>query len=122
LGCHDKELSILLVDDEEIALLNRHYRSREGSTNVLAFAMGEGEGATVHSYLLGDVVVSTETAAREARERRVTLEEEMVLLLSHGILHLLGYEHEDAPDGASQMQEKEREILEALGFLHPGWS
>lgn len=122
LGCHGKELSILLVNDEEMAVLNRRYRSREGSTNVLAFAMSEGEGTGVHAYLLGDVVVSTETADREAQERGVTLEEEMTLLLSHGILHLLGYEHEDVPDEALRMQQKEREVLAALGFVHPGWS
>lgn len=122
LGCHDKELSVLLVDDEEIADLNRHYRSREGSTNVLAFAMGEGEGAAVHAYILGDIVISTETAVREAQERSVTLEEEMVLLLTHGMLHLLGYEDEGAPHEALRMEEKEREVLKGLGFSHPGWS
>ena len=122
LGCHDKELSILLVDDGAMADLNRQYRSREGSTNVLAFAMGEGGVAGEHACILGDVVISTETAVREAQERSVTLEEEMALLLIHGVLHLLGYEHEGAPHETLRMEEKEREVLEGLGFSCPEWS
>ena len=66
--------------------------------------------------LLGDVVISTETAQREARHRGVTLQEEMALLLVHGILHLLGYDHEGDPEEAATMEAKEQEILSRLGF------
>ena len=124
LGCHDKELSILLVDDDEIRQLNRQYLSRDHPTNVLSFAMGEGEDKDLHPYLLGDVVISTETAQRETVQRDITLREEMARLLVHGILHLLGYEHERVPNEAAKMQAKESEILASLGVAgtHPeGW-
>jgi len=114
-------LSILLVDDDEITQLNRKYLSRDHPTNVLAFAMGEGEDRELNPYLLGDVVISTETAHKEARQRGLTVQEEMALLLVHGILHLLGYEHEGAPEEAAKMQAKEQEVLACLGLAgnHP---
>jgi probable rRNA maturation factor len=116
LGYHASELSILLVDDEEMQHLNREYLSRDRPTNVLAFAMHEGENTHLHPAVLGDVVVSTETAQREALQRGVTLEEEMALLLVHGILHLLGYDHEDSPEEAARMETKEQEVLVGLGW------
>jgi probable rRNA maturation factor len=116
LGYHGSELSILLVDDDEMQQLNRQYLSRDHPTNVLAFPMRDDEGSHLHPALLGDVVISTETAEREALDRRVTLEEEMALLLIHGILHLLGYDHEDAPEKAGAMEAKEQEIMARLGL------
>ncbi len=120
LGCRESELSILLVDDEEIQHLNREYLSRDHPTNVLAFPMREGEGIHLNPALLGDVVVSTETAQQEAQQRGVTLEEEIALLLIHGILHLLGYDHEDDPEAAAEMDAKEEEILTHLGWRKIG--
>jgi len=120
LGCRESELSILLVDDDEMQRLNREYLSRDRPTNVLAFAMREGKTKHPSPALLGDVVVSTETAQQEALRRGVTLEEEMALLLAHGILHLLGYDHEHAPEEAAQMEAKEQEILTHLGFGNKG--
>jgi probable rRNA maturation factor len=116
LGYHESELSILLVDDDEITHFNRHYLSRDHPTNVLAFAMRDGEEKQLHPDILGDVVISTETAQREARQRGVTLDEEMALLLVHGVLHLLGYEHEGASQVAIIMAAREQEILARLGF------
>jgi len=116
LGCRESELSILLVDDDEMQRLNRAYLCRDRPTNVLAFAMKEGKDPHLNPALLGDVVVSTETAQREALQRDVTLEEEMALLLVHGILHLLGYDHEDDPSAAAEMQTKEEEVLTHLGW------
>jgi probable rRNA maturation factor len=116
LGCPESELSILLVDDDEIMRLNRDYLSRDRPTNVLAFAMREGVAQDIHPGVLGDVVISTETAQREAQHGGVTLDEEMALLLVHGILHLLGYEHEDVPEEATQMEAKEQEIMSRLGW------
>lgn len=116
LGSHETELSILLVDNDEITRLNREYLSRDYPTDVLAFAMGEGEGGSLHPSLLGDVVISTEMAESEAQQRGVTLQQEIALLLVHGILHLLGYEHEDVPEEAAKMRTKEEEILVRLGL------
>jgi len=120
LGCSESELSILLVDDDEIQRLNREYLCRDRPTNVLAFAMREGENQHLNPALLGDVVVSTETAQREALQRDVTLEEELALLLVHGILHLLGYDHENEPAEAAQMEAKEEEVLTHLGWENKG--
>ena len=120
LGCHGSELSILLVDDEEITQLNRQYLSRNYPTNVLAFSMREGEDNHLHPALLGDVVISTETAQREAHQRSVTFEEEIALLLVHGILHLLGYDHEKTPEEAAAMEAKEQEVLTHLGLAGTG--
>ena len=120
MGCRESELSILLVDDDEMQRLNREYLSRDRPTNVLAFAMHEGENRHLNPAILGDVVVSTETAEREALQREVPLEEEMALLLVHGILHLLGYDHEDNPSAAAEMQAKEEEILTHLGWKNKG--
>jgi probable rRNA maturation factor len=116
LGYHASELSILLVDDDEMQHLNREYLGRDRPTNVLAFAMKEGANTHLHPAVLGDVVISTETAHREALQRGVTLDEEMALLLIHGILHLLGYDHDNAPEEAAQMEAKEQEVLTHLGF------
>jgi probable rRNA maturation factor len=82
--------------------------------------MKEGEDTHLSPTLLGDVVISTETAAQEALQKGVTLEKEMALLLVHGILHLLGYDHEDAPSAATEMQAKEEEVLARLGWGNEG--
>jgi rRNA maturation RNase YbeY len=105
-----------LVDDDEMTHLNLEYLDRGHPTNVLAFSMREGEDKGLHPDLLGDVIISTETAEREAHHRGVTLGEEMALLLIHGILHLLGYDHEGGPDKAAAMEAKEQGILSRLGF------
>lgn len=120
LGCSESELSILLVDDDEMQRFNREYLCRDRPTNVLAFAMKEGKEPYLNPVLLGDVVVSTETAQREALQRDATLEEEMALLLVHGVLHLLGYDHEDDPSAAAKMQAKEEEVLTHLGWENKG--
>lgn len=92
------ELSIALTDDEEIHELNRVFRRRDKPTDVLAFAMREGvatgERPKEAHEMLGDVVVSVETARRQAARRGRTLEAEVRVLLAHGLLHLVGYDHE----------------------------
>ncbi|MFW6197526.1 MAG: rRNA maturation RNase YbeY [Myxococcota bacterium] len=92
-GRPEAELSILLCDDGVMAELNHQYRHEKGPTDVLAFAMHEGEGPGAGTPLLGDVVVSVDTARRQARDRGHTIREEITTLLAHGILHLLGYDH-----------------------------
>jgi probable rRNA maturation factor len=86
------ELSIALVDDARIRELNRHYRKKDKPTDVLAFALREGERGALGGAL-GDVVISIDTARRQARAHRRSLLDETTMLLAHGILHLVGYDH-----------------------------
>ncbi len=107
------ELSIALVDDDEMRTLNVAWRGRERPTDVLSFSMLEGEGAEHRGPLLGDVVIDIETAARQARQRRRGLDEELARLLIHGTLHLLGHDHE-AEAEAREMQREERRVWRAV--------
>lgn len=111
LGCHDKELSILVTSDEEIALLNRRYLGRQGPTNVIAFPMCPAIENEPESPLLGDVVISLDTAMREASEAGEPLLETVGRLLVHGLLHLLGYDHERGVDEARRMQGEETRLI-----------
>jgi len=114
LGCPDGELSIVMVDDREIAGLNESYLGRSKPTNVIAFPMQEGPFTGVNPYLLGDVVISLDTAAKEAREGDMSLESRFDQLLIHGILHLLGFDHETSPKEADAMRAKEEHLLALL--------
>ena len=102
LGSAETELSILITDDGEIRELNRRYRRLDRATDVLSFSMG---GA-----LLGDVVISAETAARRALGR---LDRELTCLLVHGVLHLLGHDHKK-PAERRLMRARERALLRRL--------
>jgi probable rRNA maturation factor len=113
LGCHDGELSILLTDDRGIAELNSRYLGREGPTNVLAFPMSPAPTSDVSTGMLGDIVISVERAAREARQWGDTHEEYIYRMLIHGILHLLDYDHERTMEEAEKM-EREQERLMSL--------
>jgi len=86
----DVEVGLVLTDDAEIHALNRGFRRKDRPTDVLAFAMREGEASGLHPGMLGDVVISLDTAARQAR---AGLEAEVLFLWSHGLCHLLGYDH-----------------------------
>jgi probable rRNA maturation factor len=114
LGCPDGELSILLLDDSQIAILNKKYLKREGPTNVIAFPMNEGPFAEVTPDLLGDVVISLETAATEGAMAGISMEDRLTQLLVHGILHLCGYDHETSDKEALRMEEKNKEILKSI--------
>lgn len=92
---HDAELSVLLCDDGTIWDLNGTYRGKDRPTDVLAFPLREGPHVEMAGSMLGDVVISVDTARRQAREQGRTLSEEISFLLAHGILHLLGYDHRD---------------------------
>lgn len=89
------ELSVLLTDDAVIHTLNRDYRHKDRPTDVLAFAMREGPYAEHSGGLLGDVVISLDTAARQAAASARPLDAEVTMLLAHGLLHLLGFDHRD---------------------------
>lgn len=90
----DVELSILLCGDREIRTLNRQWRHKDKPTDVLAFAMREAQETQPTGNLLGDVVISVETAARQAKQHGHTVKTEVLTLLAHGLLHLLGWDHQ----------------------------
>ena len=93
------EVSFVLTDDERIHQLNKIYRGKDRPTDVLAFAMHEGEFGALAGHVLGDVIVSVPTARKQARSSQVPLLEEVTMLLAHGLLHLLGWDHDtDAKD------------------------
>lgn len=102
------ELSVLLCDDATIHALNRDYRKRDKPTDVLAFAMREGDDGHLAGDLLGDVIVSLETATRQAKERGITARDEVMMLLAHGLLHLLGWDHQTDADEALMSAETDR--------------
>ena len=112
------ELSLLLVSDGEMRRLNRRWRGRDRPTDVLAFAQAEGPGGAPDG-MLGDVVISVDTARRQAAERGETLGREAERLLVHGVLHLLGYDHERSPAEARRMQRRERALARVLGVTAP---
>lgn len=114
LGSTEAELSILLTGDEEMRQINAQYRNIDSPTDVLAFAMCEGDFGNLHSEVLGDVVISIDTAKRQAEERGNSLWEELLFLLVHGILHLHGYDHEQGAKMKVEMEAKELEIAEKL--------
>jgi rRNA maturation RNase YbeY len=114
LGETRSEVTVSLVDDPQIHRLNRIYRGADRATDVLAFAMREGVRSPGDDAVLGDVVISLETAARQARARGDTTAHEVRTLLVHGMLHLLGYDHERSARGARRMQAMERRLLGAL--------
>lgn len=115
LGCPSSELSVAIVGDRAMRVLNRDYLGKDRPTNVISFSMLEGECGDVNPDLLGDVVISVDTAAREAEEAGVTLWERLVFLLMHGILHLAGYDHErSGEEEARRMEAKEQEIFALL--------
>ncbi len=114
LGCNQHELSIVIMDDAQIQALNQTFRGISRPTNVLAFPMQEGEFSGITPDLLGDVVISAQTAQTEADAAGITLDERISQLLVHGILHLLGYDHETAPADAENMETKSLEILRRI--------
>ena len=113
-GRPDAELSIVLVDDRQIAELNKTWRHKSGPTNVLSFSLTEGEDLAMARNLLGDIVISVETAAREAHKDGISVQHRLNVLLVHGFLHLLGYDHEKSDAEAARMFTKENELLRDL--------
>ncbi len=115
LGRQDDELSVLLVDDATIQKLNQQHRDIDVATDVLSFPQMDDDEFI--SHMLGDVVISVETAERQAAEHRLSLEQELVLLLLHGLLHLMGYDHEKSPEEEQVMKEKTWELF---SLVFPG--
>jgi probable rRNA maturation factor len=102
------ELSIVLTNDDQIQKLNRIYRKKNRPTDVLAFAQREGEIGAPAGRLLGDVVVSVPTARRQAAQRGESLGAELTMLLAHGLLHLLGWDHQTVADDRRMRKETVR--------------
>ncbi len=115
LSIEDRELSIVLCDDETIHALNRDFRHKDKPTDVLAFALSEGEFGDLAGDLLGDVVISVPTTLRQAEEAGKTPFQELAMLLVHGTLHLLGWDHETAKKDRLMRAETDR-LLVAIGI------
>ena len=114
LGLPDAELSVLFVGDARIRALNRQYLQRDKPTNVLAFPMREGEFSGFQPNLLGDLVISIETAKRQSNQFGLNEMSMVTFLMIHGILHLLGYDHERSKKEARQMALKQKELLQKV--------
>lgn len=112
-GLPEGELSVVLCDDAFIHPLNRDWRGKDRPTDVLSFSQREGEESDPDDPLLGDVIISLETAARQAEEHGHSLAVEVRVLMIHGLLHLLGYDHEDDVE-AEEMEALERDLLSDL--------
>jgi probable rRNA maturation factor len=110
LECQSCDLGVLIIDDAKMRRLNARYRGIDRPTDVLAFAMREGPFAELNPQVLGDVVLSAETALRQADARRHSLTAELTRLIIHGTLHVLGYDHAVSPAEARLMRAKEREL------------
>jgi len=119
MGQSGAELSVAFVSDRTITRLNRTYLGRSHPTDVMAFSQREGEGGALHPSLLGDVIISTETAAVQATEEETCLSEELDVLLVHGILHLLGYEHTRSREDALRMSRKQAELVRKVRNRYP---
>lgn len=119
LGDVDFDISVTLTDDKEIRKLNSEFRNIDRATDVLSFPMldfdEEVELFDDVEYSLGDIVISTETAIRQAREYGHSIDREMAFLLCHSMLHLLGYDHIEEDD-ERQMNELQEEILSKMGI------
>jgi len=106
LNCEDKELSVVFVDDDEIREINRIYLKRDYTTNVISFSMLEGEYSDVNPSMLGDIIISLETAHRDALNDNIDFFDEIEFLLIHGLLHLLGYDHENTSHHEAQKMKR----------------
>ncbi len=114
LGYEGYELTVVLVDDREITRLNRQYFRRNRPTNVISFPLMDDSPVSFPSRLVGDVVISAETARRDAGEVGKKAEDEILFLMIHGILHLAGYDHEGSVAERRKMEAKEKELFEGL--------
>lgn len=114
------EISVIFVDNEQIQKLNAQYRSKDVSTDVLSFPMGENGNYDVNhatgAKILGDIVLSMEKAVEQADRYGHSLEREVGYLTAHSMLHLLGYNHENGGIEKVRMREKEEQVMTQLGL------
>ena len=118
LDCNEHEISILFIGDQRIRDLNHQFRDIDLPTDVLSFPqILAGELEVPGALVLGDVAISLETARCQSEEHGLSFEEELTLLLIHGILHLLGYDHEISGQEEDRMRNKTRELF---SLIYPG--
>jgi probable rRNA maturation factor len=127
LECPDgTELSVTVVGDRSIRTINRTYLGKDRPTNVISFSQQEGDCGGLAPDMLGDVIISADTAAREAEQGGMQPFDRLCFLLLHGILHLCGYDHERSGEAeATRMEKKEEELFRILkkeGLLNPAGS
>ncbi|MBV9402394.1 MAG: rRNA maturation RNase YbeY [Candidatus Eremiobacteraeota bacterium] len=118
IGQREATLSVSLVSDEEMHELNRIHRGKDRATDVLSFPLATQGDPNGGERLLGDVVISVDTARRQAADYDAPLEAEINRLLIHGVLHVVGYDHEQSDD-RSKMRAEERRIAKAIGMPWP---
>ncbi len=115
----DAELSLTFVDADRMAELHTTHLGGEGPTDVLAFPLDADDDALAPVRLLGDVVVCPEVAARQAEDRGIAVDDEIALLVVHGVLHVLGHRHAE-PAETARMQARERDLLDRFHRADPG--
>jgi probable rRNA maturation factor len=118
LNCQDKEVSISFVDDLIIRELNKQYLGRNKPTNVLSFSLQEGEFSGINPHVLGDIVISTETASSDAVKGKLTFSQEIDFLIIHGLLHLLGYNHENTSREETEKMQNMEKLLFKILYRH----
>ena len=112
---NETEVSISIVGDRTIRRINREYLAKDRPTNVISFSLQEGEYGDITGYALGDVILSADTALREAEQGGIAFFEQLCFLMMHGILHLRGYDHErSGAQEAARMEKKEKELFKIL--------
>lgn len=111
------EVSLVFMDNDGIAELNKHYRGKSGPTNVLTFPQADPPEIS-RIPLLGDILFADQVVAHEAMTREISLEAHLSHLMVHGLLHIFGYDHETDSD-AIEMEDLETAILEKLGYNNP---
>jgi probable rRNA maturation factor len=115
LDCENKEICITFVDDKTIQGINQQYLSKDRPTNVISFSLQEGEFGDINPKILGDIVISVDTARQDAEKGHFSFDEEILFLIIHGLLHLLGYNHENTSKGNTlRMAQKEKELFRLL--------
>ena len=112
----DCEVSVKFTSDAEVRALNAEWRGKDKATNVLSFPMSEDPAS---APMLGDIVLAQGVCAREAREKGIGVEAHAAHLVVHGMLHLLGYDHETSDEDADEMEEAERQALASIGIADP---
>ena len=115
LDCSNQEVSILLTEDKDIRQLNQEFRGIDQPTDVLSFPQNADEDPSIpEEIILGDIAVSLDIAKTQAKEHGLDFKEEIILLLMHGILHLLGYDHEISEKEETKMRNKTRELFKLV--------
>jgi len=117
LDCADKEISLSFVDDEKIKELNKEYLGKDKPTNVISFSLREGEYSDINPQIMGDIIISIETAQRDALWGNLTVSQEIDFLIIHGILHLLGYNHRKYDQEKKQTKCGKKKMIYSKFFM-----